>query len=257
MPMKIDRLTAIRQHLYAHGATPITALAIAVDASLATLRRDLAALESDGVIERIHGGARLAQGANIELAFEQRERTSFTEKRQIGALAFSLLRPNTTIFLDSGTTVLQLARRLRLEPLPLTAVTNGLPVATELMHVPSVQVIVLGGELRRENASIVGPHAEAQLDRMHFDQLFIGAGAIGDDATIYTMNLAEAALNARMLARSQQRVLLADAGKFGHLSSHVVAPLAGVTDLIVDAALPAPWRRRVGELGVRLRLAGA
>jgi DeoR family fructose operon transcriptional repressor len=254
--MKIDRLSAIRQHLYAHGSASISELAEAVDTSVATLRRDLATLESQGAVERVHGGARLAQGGNVEIAFEQRESANLGAKRLIAEAAHALLRPHTTVFLDAGTTVLQLARKLRLDPVPLTAVTNGLPVAQELLHVEGVRVMMLGGELRPDNASLVGPHAEGQLDRMHFDQLFLGAGAIGDDLTITTSDLSEASLNARMLARSRQRVLLADSSKFDRTVTYVVAPLSGVTHLVAEAGLSSAWRKKIANLGVELVLAG-
>lgn len=253
--MKIDRLGAIRQQLYANGQMGIADLCEAVGASIATVRRDLLMLEQQGLIERVHGGARLAQGASTELAFGQRESANIAAKRSIADLAFSMLRPHTAVFLDAGTTVLQLARRMRLEPMPLTAVTNGLPVAQELMGVPGISVMVLGGQVRPDNASIVGPHAEAQLDRMHFDQLFMGAGAVGEDLSIFTGDLAEASLNARMLARSRQRVALVDSSKFGRSATYVVGTLSNVSHIISDDALPAGWRKSIANAGVELLIA--
>ena len=253
--MRIDRLGAIRQHLYYNGSTALADLCEAVGASIATVRRDLQTLEKQGLIERVHGGARLAEWAGTEVAFGQRESSNIAAKRAIADLAFGLLRPNTAVFLDAGTTVLQLARRLRLDPMPLTAVTNGLPVAQELMGVPGIKVMTLGGELRPDNASIVGPHAEAQLDKMHFDQLFMGAGAIGEDLSIFTGDLAEANLNARMLARSRQRIALVDATKFARAATYVVGTLSNVTHAISDSSLPSRWRQLVENAGVELLLA--
>ncbi len=248
--MKVDRLGAIRQHLYINGAATIAEICEAADASVATVRRDLLALEKQGLIERVHGGARLATAGVTELGFLQRENTNFEAKRAIADCAFTLIRPNTTIFLDAGTTVLQLARRIRLNPTPITAVTNGLPLAQELLDVPGVKVMILGGELRPENASIVGPHAESQLDRMHFDQLFMGAGAISDDMTIYTGDLAEASLNARMLSRSRQRIVLADNSKLGCHTTFAVAPLSQLTHIVTENALPPKWGQAIENTGI-------
>jgi DeoR family fructose operon transcriptional repressor len=252
--VKIDRLGAIRQQLYTNGQMAIGDMCEAVGASIATVRRDLLTLEKQGLIERVHGGARLAQGASTELAFGLRESANIAAKRAIADLAFGMLRPHTTIFLDAGTTVLQLARRLRLEPMPLTAVTNGLPVAQELMGVPGVAVMILGGEVRPANACIVGPIAESQLDRMHFDQLFMGAGAVGDDLTISTGDLAEASLNTRMLARSRQRIALVDASKFGRNATFVVGTVSNVSHVIADP-VPARWRQAIANAGVDLLIA--
>ena len=89
--MKIDRLGAIRQHLYTHGASTIVDLCESVGASVATVRRDLMALEKGGLIERVHGGARLAEGAGVELGFIQRENANIAAKRAIAEAAFELV----------------------------------------------------------------------------------------------------------------------------------------------------------------------
>src|SRR5437667_3129868 len=129
--VKIERLDAIRSHLYAHGFSSIRSLADSVGASLATIRRDLQALEGLGAVDRIHGGARIADGSSVEVAFQERAKRNLAAKRAIAAAAYKLLKPHATVFLDAGTTVLQLARLIRVHPLPLRIFTNGLPVAQE------------------------------------------------------------------------------------------------------------------------------
>ena len=143
-------------------------------------------------------------------------------------MAYGLLRPHTTIFLDAGTTVLQLARRLRVEPLPLTIFTNGLAVAQDLVNVEGLSVNLLGGQLRNENLSMVGPYAERLLGEFWFDQLYLGTSAVRGDAQMYTLNPAEASLNRAMIARTSQAVLLADASKFGSSAPYAVAPIAEI-----------------------------
>ncbi|MQT15344.1 DeoR/GlpR family DNA-binding transcription regulator [Segnochrobactrum spirostomi] len=247
--MKDDRLSAIRQHLYARGFCTIQDLADAVGASLATIRRDLQVLEDEGVITRSHGGARIASGADVEVAFEVRERQGLAAKRAIAAAAYDLLKPHGSIFLDAGTTVLQLARLLRMHPMPLTVFTNGLLIAQALMNVPKLKVSLLGGQLRNENASIVGPAAEAMLDRLWFDQLFLGASAVADDACVYSMDAAEASLNARMLTRSATAMLLADSSKFGRCTTFLVTEIAPPLGVISDEGLAASWRTRLADIG--------
>ena len=253
--MKNDRLTLIRQHLYSHGPTSVQALAEATGASLATLRRDLAVLEGEGVIDRSHGGARLARGSSIEVSFDMRETERLTHKRAIADAAYRLIRPHSTIFLDSGTTVLQLARRLRLDPLPIVVFTNGLAVAQELLAAPRLRVMLLGGQLRPDNASVVGPHAEGMLDRLHFDQLFMGASAIGSDGTIYSVDVSEASLNERMLARSTERAILADSSKFGSIATYAVAPVSAVSTIVSDDQLGPDWRQTLEKAGIDLIIA--
>jgi DeoR family fructose operon transcriptional repressor len=247
--MKVERLDAIRSHLYAHGFSSIQSLADSVGASLATIRRDLQVLEQEGSIDRVHGGARIAEGSSVEVAFQERAKRNLAAKRAIAAAAYKLLVPHATVFLDAGTTVLQLSRLIRINPLPLRIFTNGLAVAQEFLNVPNLEVAVLGGILRSENASFVGPQAEAMLETLWFDQLFLGASAIGSDGAIYSVDSAEASLNKRMLSRAAQRFLLADSSKFGTMATYRVAPLAG-TRIVTDSRLPSDWRDRLADMEV-------
>ena len=239
--MKPDRFHAIRQFLYSNGPSPIAAIAEAVGASLPTLRRDLAALETEGAVVRAHGGARLADQVEGEVAFARRETTHIAAKRAIGEAAYSLLVPGSAVFLDSGTTVLQLARRIRLAPIHLNIFTNCLPVAQVLMDAPGVKLSLLGGGLHKENASIVGPLAEEMLERLWFSHLFLGAGAVGDDGILWSADDREARLNSRMVARSDLRTLLVDSTKFGQRLTHEVAATAVMTRVITDIGLES-WR---------------
>jgi DeoR/GlpR family transcriptional regulator of sugar metabolism len=254
--IKVDRLDAIRSHLYANGFSTIQSLSEAVGASLATIRRDLQKLEDEGAIDRVHGGARIAEGSSVEVAFQERAKQNIAAKRALAAAAYALLTPHATVFLDAGTTVLQLARLIRLNPLPLRIFTNGLAVAQEFLNVPNLQVAVLGGQLRSENASLVGPQAEAMLDALWFDQLFLGVSAIGADGAIYSVDSAEASLNGRMLPRSAQRFVLADSTKFGTMATYRVAPLSAATRVLTDSRLPADWPQRLEGWGVDFTIVG-
>ncbi|HTJ58977.1 MAG TPA: DeoR/GlpR family DNA-binding transcription regulator [Devosiaceae bacterium] len=251
---KVERLEAIRTHLYANGFSSIQSLAEAVGASLATVRRDLQLLEREGAVDRVHGGARIADGSSVEVAFQERAKHNLAAKRALSAAAYKLLCPHASVFLDAGTTVLQLARLIRVNPLPLRIFTNGLPVAQEFLNVPNLQVSVLGGQLHSENASLVGPQAEALLEGLWFDQLFLGVSAIGTDGAIYSVDSAEASLNSRMLPRSAQRFVVADASKFGTMATYRVAPLQGVTRVITDSRLSSEWRRRLDDLGIAVSI---
>lgn len=255
--MRIDRASAIRQHLFAKGHSSIAEIAQAVGASEPTVRRDLMALEAEGHIVRSHGGAQIAAASGIEIAFESREQINLPVKRAIGEAAYRLLRPDTSVFLDAGTTVLQLSRRLRLNPMPLRVFTNCLPVAQVLMPVPEVGVTLLGGALRRENASMVGILAEAALERLWFDQLFLGVGAISEDGGISSADEQEARLNALMLTRSAAPIVLTDADKFGKRLTYGVARLRAGMQVVTDARLEPAWQGRLAELGVGLDMVDA
>jgi DeoR/GlpR family transcriptional regulator of sugar metabolism len=252
--VKIERLDLIRSHLYTHGFSGIPALAKAVGASLATIRRDLLVLEQEGAIDRSHGGARIVEGSSVELAFQERAKRYLSAKRAIAAAAYELLTPHTTLFLDAGTTVLQLARLIRVNPLPLRVFTNGLLIAQEFLNVPNLQVSVLGGQLRSENASMAGPQAEAILDGLWFDQLFLGVSAVGPDGAIYSVDAAEANLNRRMLSRAAEHFILADSSKFGTMATYRVAPLTSAR-VITDSGISSKWRSQLADMGVETTIA--
>jgi DeoR/GlpR family transcriptional regulator of sugar metabolism len=253
--MKLDRITAIRRHLFTKGFSTVGEIAEAVGVSEPTVRRDLVELEAAGVILRTHGGARIAEGSGAEVAFEVREEINLVQKRAIGEAAYHMLRPGSAVFLDAGTTVLQLARRVRLNPMPLRVFTNCLAVAQLLMAAPEVTVTLLGGSVRAQNASVVGPMAEDALERLWFDQLFLGVGAVADGGQISSADEQEARLNARMLSRTAAPVILADGAKFGRQLTHHVAQIGAGMRVVVDGGLSAAWQGRLAEFGCDLVLA--
>lgn len=253
--MKSERLSEIRRLLLSRGFASIADIVDATGASSATIRRDLDTLERQGVVARVHGGAKLADETTVETAFDSREGFNLPAKRAIAQAAIRFLGPHSTNFFDAGTTVLQLARTLRLTPVPSSVYTNGLPVAQALLGAASVSLWMLGGRIRGENLSLVGPHAEAMLDTLWFDNLFLGAGAIAPDGRIYGIDETEARLNAKMISRAARVHLLADASKFGRFATYAIARLSSEISVVSDGALSQEWRERLAASGVKLTIA--
>lgn len=255
--MKDERLSAIRRYLFTRTSASIHEIADEVGASLPTVRRDLLELELEGAVQRTHGGARIAEAASVEAAFEIRERTNIAAKRAIGFAAYQRLQPDSSVFLDAGTTVLQVARHIRMKPLPLAVFTNCLAVANLLTDVRDVSLTLLGGRVRSRNASVLGPLADSMLDRLWFDRLFLGVSAIGDDGCAYTMDEDEAHLNIKMLTRTERVTVLTDASKFGTRATYRITRLDGRLDLITDDSLSPAWAEELGKAGCRLSLVRA
>ena len=233
--MTEDRQSKMLLLLLAQGQMSVHDIATALDASPATVRRDLSDLEQSGQVERLHGAARIAKGSQKELAFSARENTQIAAKRAIANTAAQLIQPNEAIFLDAGTTVLQLARHIKSNPVPVQVFTNGLVIAQELAHVPHANVTLIGGRLRSENLSMVGPAAVAMLEGLWFDRLFLGASAIDAEGHITSIEADEAATNAKMIERSASLVVLADSTKLNRRITHRVAQL-GEGDLLISDA---------------------
>ncbi|EHH68738.1 DeoR/GlpR family DNA-binding transcription regulator [Gluconobacter morbifer] len=249
-----DRLTRIRRYLYFNGMTGVHELAEQMEASLATVRRDLQRLEEQGVIVRTHGGAALADAVEREVAFEAREHQQLDNKRAIADLVFPHIRRGSAVFLDAGTTVLQLARRLRLDPMPLTVFTNNMTVADTLSGTDGVDVNLLGGRVRHFNRCLVGLLAEQAIEGLWFDQVFLGASAVQPDDTISTPDSGEASLNAVMMRRTDDCLLLADSSKFGRHSTFRVGRLDQISRIFTDHELEEDVGRSLRERGHQLFL---
>jgi DeoR/GlpR family transcriptional regulator of sugar metabolism len=247
-----QRHEKIRQYLYQHGLSTVQTLVEHTGSSLATIRRDLEKLETEGVVIRTHGGAKLADSSGVEVGFRQREHREVSHKRAIAQAAYQHLRPNTSIFLDSSTTALQLARRIRLHPITLNLTTNSFAAAQELFGVPEVQLLFVGGHIRTENLATVGMYAEETLDRLWFDQLFMSANAIHHEHGFTTFDTSEAAINRKMLNRATKRFMLSDFTKFGRIAPHHIAPLSIVQHIITDARLGSLWKEHLHQVGVQL-----
>lgn len=223
-------------------------LTVALGVSTATVRRDLTALEAEGAVVRAHGTVRLRHGPRDELGFAEREQENLGAKRAIASCALAPVQSGETLFLDAGTTVLQLAHCLRLYPRRLTIFTNGIDIAAALDDVADVEVHVIGGRMRAANRSMVGPMAEAALETIWVDRLFLGASALCAAGRLTSFDLAEAHLNAAMMRRAAQVVVLADASKLDRRATYAVGALGRghtlVTDISTDGALPALLREQ-------------
>lgn len=229
--MRTTRHAEIRRLHLAQGSATVSDIHTAIGASEATVRRDLDQLEAEDVVERVHGGARLT----VESAFGKREGERLAAKRAIGLEASLLVSLNSTNIPDSGTAELQLARAVRPSGTACAVHTNGLTIAQALVAAQAISLWMLGGRLRRENLSMVGPSAEGMLEGLWFDNLFMGAGSVASDGMIYGVDQAEAKLNGKMATRASH--VLADASKFGRASTYAIGALGDGMTVISDASL--------------------
>lgn len=211
--------------------------------SLSTIRRDLAALSREGAVVRTYGGA-LAAG---EQSLREREHLARAEKAAIARAAEDLVRPGALLLLDAGTTVGALATRLATHT-GLTAVTCGLTSVKALEDAPGVELLVLGGRVRRLSQALVGPLAEAALSGLTADVVFLGADGVTAERGVCEGTAEQAALKRAMVEAASRVVVLADADKIGVTASHywtrLDRPWTLVTDDRVSEAALAPFRRR-------------
>jgi len=249
-----QRRETILQLLARQGSVQVTELVEQFGVSAVTIRSDLTALESQGLVTRSHGGALLARTPPPEHSIRQKDAINHEQKERIGALAASLVQPGDNIVIDSGTTTISLARHLR-DAESVTVATNGLNIAWELQDAPGVDLILTGGLLHKKSLSIQGSQAESCLQAYSFDKLFLGVDGFDLQFGVTTHHEAEASLNHKMVERSRKVIVLTDASKFGRVSLHRIVQLDRVHTVITDAAISPEYREGLLRLGIELLIA--
>lgn len=202
--------------------------------SESTIRRDLQELENGGVIQRTHGGAISVQ-SSFELSYQEKEVRNFEEKQKIARAAAELVKDGESVLLDSGTTTLQIALALRGKS--ITIATNSMDVAQVFSDDSSVEVIVLGGSLRKSIRSLVGYLTNEMLDRLHFDKVFLAANAVDPELGVTTPNLIEAETKSHMVRAGKEVILVMDHSKIWEKSMCKICSLDEINLLLTDDGL--------------------
>ncbi len=248
-----ERRRRICELLREQGRVVVDALATRFGTSQVTIRADLSALESAGVLTRTHGGALQREETDEPLGVKQLQHHA--EKARIAQAAVALINDGDTIILDSGTTTAEIARAIRKAELKsINVITNALNLAALLMDIPAVRLIVPGGILRRESNSLSGPMAEAALANLQADRLYLGADGLDPEIGVMTPHLQEAELNAKMIRISRQVVVVADSSKLIRRNIALIAKVEQIHMLITDRAAPAEAVEELRRRGVEVRL---
>lgn len=194
------------------GATSVRDLASQLGVSPSTIRRDLEVLDRDGTLRRVRGGALAGVDADTDRPFAEVASADEHDKEAVAARAAGLVGDGDVVLLDIGTTTMRLARRLRGRR--VTVVTSSLAVLDVLRSDPAVELLLLGGMVRRPYHSLVGVLTEAALKQVVADRVFLGASGVRPDGQLVDTTLAEVPLKRAMIAAAGQVVLLVDRHKF-------------------------------------------
>ncbi|MFC0194402.1 transcriptional repressor AgaR [Aureimonas pseudogalii] len=241
MKSSLERRDAVVAVLARQGQTRVEDLADRFGVSTVTIRSDLNVLERSGHVVRRHGQALLSNLAAAELAFNERRKLNMEAKARIGVEAARRVKDGDTILLDAGTTTHQIALNLK-DRRELVVMTNGLDIAMELSHCPGIDIILLGGHLRKSALSLSGSQAERSLREYRFDTLFLGVDGFDSQIGITTFNEREASLNRIMCEVARQIVAVTDSSKFERGGHHLVCELRRLDVLVTDAGLPPALR---------------
>jgi len=246
-----DRQLQILQLVEGQQRLSVADICATFEVSEATARRDLETLASQGKIQRVHGGAIALTQAPPEQPILQRQSEQADEKKHIGQAAAALVQDGETIFLGSGTTVLEAARSLRGRR-NLTVLTNSLPVVNALAGAEGITVICLGGMLRDSEFSFIGHITEQTLTEVRADKVLIGTRAISLDHGLTNEYLPETMTDRAILKAGVEIIVLADHTKFGRAATVLLAPLDSLHVIVTDKGTPQDFLDAVQERRIRV-----
>jgi DeoR family ulaG and ulaABCDEF operon transcriptional repressor len=228
-----------------------------LDASPATIRRDLERMAQQGVLVRVRGGAKFAAAAPAlptlrGAPFHENISHNPAQKAAIGKAAAALCSPGEAVMIDGGSTTLQMCHHLG--GLNLQVLTNSLHIVDVLLPQPGTRILVPSGSVFREQNIILAASGEESMPRFHAPKLFMGAAAIGPHG-IMQADVVLVAAERRLIERAEEIILLVDSSKFRGSSGNVVCGLEDIDVVITDAGVTDDERRMVERAGVRLIVA--
>ncbi len=233
------------------GYVSVAALSKEMNVTMVTVRKDLKILEDKGLLFRSHGSATpVAPYVNDKPVYEK-QLVQVEQKRAIARKAAELLREKDAIIIGSGTTVLAFARALP-KDLPLTVLTGALNVSMTLLDYPQVEIVQLGGVVRKSSSSVVGHFAASMIKDFACSKLFISVDGIDSEFGLTTSNMMEAHLNHIMIGSVQKTIVLADSRKFGKKSFGKIANIEDIDTIIVDQDLPLHYVQVLEDKGVEV-----
>lgn len=230
-----ERQHRIEEYLQKVEFASLEELAKEVNASVSTVRRDLALLEAGGSLRRTHGGARLTNPKTDEFTFSARDTHQLVEKEAIGKYCAALIQPNQSVIIDAGTTPYHVARNL--DHLPLQVITNSLPVANFFHASQKTETVVSGGVLYPRLGVLVGPLAVESFSNLHADVAIMSAGGITADGITNSHGLL-IEIQKAMIRAAQKVIFCLDHTKFGRKS---ISPLCDLSDcdiIVTDNETP-------------------
>lgn len=247
-----ERRRRIVEHVRSRGIVAIAEMSELLGASEVTVRRDLRAVAAQGLVVRAHGGALAPRGGlTREPSYAEKATKAAAEKTAIARIARTLITRGEAVILGPGTTTLALARLLGDIP-DLTVVTNSLLVAEALMSEAHVEVLLTGGQLRREIHAVVGPAAEDAVRHLRVSTTFISGNGLTAARGLSTPNPLVAATDRALLAPAERVIVLADHTKVGIETMCQTVPLDQIAVLVTDVAADPQQVKAMRELGVEV-----
>jgi DeoR/GlpR family transcriptional regulator of sugar metabolism len=230
------RRALVEERVLQLGEVDFASLAREFEVSEMTIRRDIDLLEEQGVVRRVTGGAIALTRKVDEPSFSTRAAEASGSKRHIAAAVVDMLNPGETVILDSGSTVLAVARAIRGRGLGLTVITPSILAAVELSDEPDTTVLVTGGAMREGDLSLVGPDAAEAFTRYNADVFVMGVAGVDPDRGLSDYHRGESAVKKAALAASDRVIVAVDRSKLGRSTLVNIAPTSSADVVVCDAA---------------------
>lgn len=248
-----DRHNHILEKIKKEGSVSVIDLCEEMNVSSVTVRKDLQLLEDKNLLFRTHGGATISNPYIADRPVNEKFSLQTAEKEKIGVAAAGLIEKNDCILVASGTTVQYFAKNINAIG-HLTVVTSALNVALELIHHPGVEVIQLGGIMRKTSSSVTGIYAEKALEDFSCSKLFLGVDGIAPEFGLTTSNMMEAQLNRKMIATAQKTIVLADSKKFGKRGFGKICGLEDIEQVITDSNISEHTVNTLQGMGIEVTI---
>ncbi|MCR5050985.1 MAG: DeoR/GlpR family DNA-binding transcription regulator [Paludibacteraceae bacterium] len=250
-----ERRALIMRLLEQNEEVQVTDLSRDTGISEVTIRKDLTILQNRNLLIRTRGGAmrRPIENQNEDTTIAKKRMFNFREKERIGEEATKLIKDGDFIMLDSGTTTLEVARHLE-KFNNLHIITNAMNIATELMAYKRFDVVLLGGNVRVNSHSTVGPLALSVLRNFSRYKLFLGVDSFSIENGVSTPSLEEALLNQIMIQQADQVIAVFDSSKFNKRSFVHIADAEQLDCIITDRAIPPGMTSKLKSAGIDVRI---
>jgi len=252
-PLTEQRRRLILERLHEWGVVKTSELSELFSVSPMTIRNDLNALNEQGALVRIHGGAIAREPLTSEPSYRDKANLNRAEKDRIGKRAEKKVEEGMAVFIGNGTTTMQLVKHLP-HTLRVRVFTNALNHAVELAKHSGIEVYVIGGYLRSVSLGMVGRLARQALTGVYFDLAFLGVNGISLEHGFTLPSLEEAETAGEVVRHARRTVILADHTKFGTVTHSQITDITGVDAIITDNGLNERFREAFSNLDVELHI---
>ncbi len=241
-----ERQNRIVELVSEKGNIQVERLAEILEVSQMTVRRDLDKLNKDGIIERRHGVAVIKH----ETTYTEKMVTMMDEKRLLASACAAMVKPGDTVFLDSGTTIYEIAKRIMDIP-DLTVVTDDIEIGF-LLHRSNVELMICGGTVQKETGSIFGTFSNQMMSYIHVGIAFMGAMSIDSGYNVLTPTMDKASLKRMIVKNANRSYLVVDHSKFNRQALMKINNLQDYTGVVTTRVFDEKEMKQMGEQKIKV-----